>query len=192
MVWAADPHAVARLIDQSDYGISCVCAGAAGALFATTSHHRSQALRLLYPALLVGWLVAVSATSGGLALFEHPIAFVLGWAVAIRRPWSVNARRFGRKAVLVLTLALALFVGVSAPAGAAASALGGTMADSSYSSAALKGTIHFEIYLPPRLRHVRQTLPRHLLSPRASRRRNGLSADHRGRSGSRGLGTRRS
>jgi enterochelin esterase-like enzyme len=149
MVWAADPHAVAGLVDQSDYGISCVCAGAAGALFATTSHHRSQALRLLYPALLVGWLVGVSATSGGLALLEHPIAFVLGWAVAIRRPWSGNARHFGRRAVLVLTLALALFVGVSAPAGAATSALRGTMADSSYSSAALKGTIHFEIYLPP-------------------------------------------
>jgi hypothetical protein len=147
MVWATDPHAVAGLVDQPDYGISCVCAGAFGALAATTRHHRSHALRLLYPALLVGWLVAVAATSGSLALLEHPIAFALGWAVATRRPWLGNAR-LGRKAVLVLTLALALLIGLVASAGASTTALRGTMVDSSYSSAALKGTIHFEIYLP--------------------------------------------
>jgi hypothetical protein len=81
-LWLADPGTVGGLVDQPDYGISCVWAGAIGAIAAATRRSPSRAIRLVGPIVPVSLLIVLTATSTGLARLEHPLAFLLGWGVA--------------------------------------------------------------------------------------------------------------
>ncbi len=74
---------VQNLVSQSDYGISCIWAGALGALStdAFLSARRTERVRVV--ALSVCVMAVVTALSNGLALPEHLLAFLFGALVVL-------------------------------------------------------------------------------------------------------------
>lgn len=77
VLWLFARADVDAVVDAPDYGISCVWAGAAGALAAATLARRSRRERLLAP-LAVGVFFVAIPPSLGLAGAEHALAFALG------------------------------------------------------------------------------------------------------------------
>lgn len=82
LLYLEDAGWVERLLDEPDYGISCVWAGALGVAAALCWRARGGRAA----AVAVVALVAVlSAFSDGLALPEHVVAFCLGALLGLRR-----------------------------------------------------------------------------------------------------------
>ena len=77
-------HAAARLIDEPDYGISCVLAGALGAAAAQGAREPSRRVRLAVTSGAGLALAAMTINATGLALPEHVVAFLLGSLLACR------------------------------------------------------------------------------------------------------------
>jgi hypothetical protein len=84
VVWLLSRADVDSVIDAPDYGISCVWAGAAGALAGAALLRRTGATPLIAVLAVAGFLVAIPPAMG-LAGVEHGLAFVLG-ALAIWLP----------------------------------------------------------------------------------------------------------
>jgi hypothetical protein len=82
VLWLVAGADVDAVVDAPDYGISCVWAGAAGALLTAVLAARGSRLRI---AALVGGaaLLVAGAPGDGLAGVEHGLAFVLGGLTAV-------------------------------------------------------------------------------------------------------------
>jgi hypothetical protein len=82
VLWLVAGVDVDAVVDAPDYGISCVWAGAAGALLTALLAARGTRLRIA--ALVGGAAVLVAGVPGdGLAGVEHGLAFVLGGLTAV-------------------------------------------------------------------------------------------------------------
>lgn len=77
LLWFVARGDVDHVVDQPDYGISCVWAGSVGALLAAHLAERHPRV-LAAVATGVGLLLALVPPSGGLAAVEHGLAFALG------------------------------------------------------------------------------------------------------------------
>jgi hypothetical protein len=77
VLWLVAGADVDALVEAPDYGISCVWAGAAGALAAAAFRRRSARVRVLAP-VAIGAGVGIVAPAAGLAGVEHGLAFALG------------------------------------------------------------------------------------------------------------------
>ena len=77
VLWLVTRGSVDPVVDQPDYGISCVWAGAVGALLAALLAER-RPRTLAAVATGVGLLLALVPPAEGLAAVEHGLAFVLG------------------------------------------------------------------------------------------------------------------
>ena len=77
------PHWVHRLLSQPDYGVSLVWCAGLGALAAAAWYNR-KSWKPQHPwlaALALGMIFAVTIWSNGIDAFEHPIAFMTGFAI---------------------------------------------------------------------------------------------------------------
>jgi len=88
------------LLNQSDYGISCVWAGALGAVIANDFLAAGRAGRIRLVVFSAAVMGTISAFSSGLALPEHILAFLFGAAVVLlpalrRAPRRVETWRLG-------------------------------------------------------------------------------------------------
>ncbi len=79
----AHANSVQRLVSQSDYGISCIWAGALGALSTDAFLSARTVERVRVTALAVCVMAVVTALSNGLALPEHLLAFLFGALVVL-------------------------------------------------------------------------------------------------------------
>lgn len=87
ILWLVQRSDVDGVVDAPDYGISCVWAGAIGALVAAglgSGRVRERALAVA----AIGLFYVVFGASGGLAGVEHVLAFALGAAVT----WALGRR----------------------------------------------------------------------------------------------------
>jgi membrane associated rhomboid family serine protease len=80
----AHMRAVEPLLDQADYGISCVWAGALGAVLVDELAAGGRTRRVAVALAAAALLSMLSAFSSGLALPEHVLAFLIG-AALVRR-----------------------------------------------------------------------------------------------------------
>jgi membrane associated rhomboid family serine protease len=80
----AHVRAVEPLLDQADYGISCVWTGALGAVLVDELAAGGRARRGAVALAAAALLSMLSAFSSGLALPEHVLAFLIG-AALVRR-----------------------------------------------------------------------------------------------------------
>jgi hypothetical protein len=83
-LWLVDRHATEGVITSPDYGISCVWAGALGAIVAGAWRARGRSPRArIVVVVAVSMLTALTIFSTGLAQIEHVLAFVLGALVIV-------------------------------------------------------------------------------------------------------------
>jgi membrane associated rhomboid family serine protease len=80
------------LVDQSDYGTSCVWTGALGAAAVQARQDRRRGIRIAVPLAAVLAVGALTGSSDGLALPEHLVAFVLGALVVVAARSRVEGR----------------------------------------------------------------------------------------------------
>ena len=80
----AHVRAVEPLLDQADYGISCVWAGALGAVVVDELAAGGRTRRVAIAVAAAALLSMLSAVSSGLALPEHVLAFLIGAALVLR------------------------------------------------------------------------------------------------------------
>jgi hypothetical protein len=81
---------VRSLLDEPDYGTSCVWTGVLGAAAVQAWRDRRRAVRIAVPLAALAAVGALTWTSDGLALPEHLLAFVLGALVVLSLRGSAN------------------------------------------------------------------------------------------------------
>jgi hypothetical protein len=91
LLYAVSPSAVAGISAVPDYGVSCVWAGALGALGVALSDRCPDRARGLMSIAACGLPVVAVSTTMGLASTEHLLAFVLG-AFASQERFALTPR----------------------------------------------------------------------------------------------------